>query len=332
MNLDIKTTNIKPRRQTFANVARRLGADKPASRYDEAMYDLQAAEIFHYRPTWEPQYELFDARRTAIKMADFYALRDPRQYYYGTYTIARSRMMESTEKNFSFVEKRNQMAAIDPAWAQKIQDYLIPLRHYEWGANMNNSQITDVGFGTAITQATMYATMDRLGIAQLISRAGLLMDGGSGDSLNEAKIAWMNAPMWQPMRHMVEDSLVVPDWFELFLAQNLVFDGLVYPLVYTEFDSIGQAHGGAPLSMLCDFMVDWFDETSRWVNAVISTAAKESEANRELFSAWFKHWAPRAVGAVKPIAQHVLGSDADDAVARALATLENRAKVLSLTV
>lgn len=332
MTLDIKTTSIKPRRNTFANVARRLGADKPASRYDEAMYDLQAAEIFHYRPTWEPEYELFDARRTAVKMADFYALRDPRQYYYGTYTIARSRMMEATEKNFAFIEKRGQMAAIDAEWAQKIQDYLIPLRHYEWGANMNNSNITDIGFGTAVTQATMYATMDRLGIAQLISRIGLIMDGGSGDSLSEAKTAWMTAPMWQPMRQMVEDSLVVKDWFELFVAQNLVFDGIVYPLVYTEFDAAGQAHGAAPLSMLCDFMVDWFDETSRWVNAVISTAAKESDANRELISGWFKSWSERAVAAVTPIAQHVLGDEGDAAVAKAAAALANRAKVLSLTV
>lgn len=332
MTLEIKTTSLKPRRHTFANVARRLGADKPASRYDEAMFDLQATDIFHYRPTWEPQYELFDARRTAIKMADFYALRDPRQYYYGTYTIARSRMMESTEKNFSFVEKRSQMASIDPAWARKIQDYLIPLRHFEWGANMNNSQITDVGFGTAITQATMYATMDRLGIAQLISRVGLMMDGGSGESLNEAKLAWLNGPMWQPMRHMVEDSLVVPDWFELFVAQNLVFDAMVYPLVYSEFDSVGQAHGAAPLSMLCDFMADWFDETSRWVNAVVSTAAKESEENRVLLSGWYKSWAERAVAAVTPIAKHVLEGEGEAAVERARLTLENRAKVLSLTV
>ncbi len=38
--------------------------------------------------------------------------------------------------------------------------------------------------------------------------------------------------MWQELRHAVEDMLVTQDWFELFVAQNLALDGLLYPLVY----------------------------------------------------------------------------------------------------
>ena len=40
--------------------------------------DIQATENFHYRPTWAPEFEIFDARRTAIVMKDWYALKDPR--------------------------------------------------------------------------------------------------------------------------------------------------------------------------------------------------------------------------------------------------------------
>ena len=41
MQVDIKTSDIRPIRQTFSHVARRLGADKPASRYQEATLDMQ---------------------------------------------------------------------------------------------------------------------------------------------------------------------------------------------------------------------------------------------------------------------------------------------------
>ncbi|MFA5123486.1 aromatic/alkene monooxygenase hydroxylase subunit beta [Zavarzinia sp.] len=332
MSLEIKTASIQPRRHTFANVARRLGADKPASRYDEAMYDLQATEVFHYRPTWEPQYELFDSRRTAIVMADWHALRDPRQYYYGTYTIARSRMMEAAEKAFSFAEKRSTLSGLTPAWAARVQHYLLPLRHYEWGANMNNSLITDIGFCTAITQATMYATMDRLGIAQLISRIGLLLDDSTGSSLATAKELWLHDAAWQGLRQTVEDTLVMGDWFELFVAQNLALDGVIYPLVYRHFDAAGQAQGGAALSPLTEFMSDWFDETSRWVDAVITVAAKESEANRALLSAWTKTWKARAAEAVRPIATQVLGDGATEALDLVLDDLDKRARKLTLEI
>ena len=80
MSVEIKTASIEPLRQTFDHVAARIGEGKPASRYQEAVFDIQPKINFHYRPTWEPEYELYDVRRTAIKMEDFDQLLDPRQY------------------------------------------------------------------------------------------------------------------------------------------------------------------------------------------------------------------------------------------------------------
>lgn len=324
MSLEIKTNSVQPRRNAYAYLERRLGNRTP-SRYEEGTFDMQPMVNFQYRPTWAPEYEIFDARRTAIVMEDWYALRDPRQFYYGAYTIARARMMEATEKNLAFVEKRNLLANIAPAWAETVETYLLPLRHFEWGANMNNCQITDLGFGTSLTQATMYATMDRLGIAQIIGRIGLLMDGHSGDKLASAKARWLDDPLWQPLRRMVEDSLVVSDWFELFVAQNFAIDGLLYPLVYKSFDAEGQRHGASGLSVLTEFMVDWHDETVKWVDAVLKRAAEESDANRALIGQWSAAWSKRAAEALEPLADHVLGERAGEALAEARSTLDARA-------
>ena len=93
MQIDLRTVSITPLRQTYNHVADRLGGDKAASRYIEATMDVQANANFHYRPTWDPEHELFDATRTALKMKDWYALKDPRQLYYGSYTQARARRL-----------------------------------------------------------------------------------------------------------------------------------------------------------------------------------------------------------------------------------------------
>lgn len=330
MSLDIKTSAVKPRRQTFAYIARRYGEDRPASRYDEATLDMQTTTNFHYRPTWDPAHELYDESRTAIRMEDWYALRDPRQYYYATYTIARSRMMGAQEKNFSFVQKRDLLQGMDPVWTAKIKDYLLPLRHYEWGANMNNCQITAIGYGTAITQGTMFATTDRLGIAQIISRIGLALDDNTGDSLAAAKTAWLEAPVWQGVRRMIEDSFVVADWFELFVAQNFVMDGLLYPLVYEHFDKAGQEHGAAPLSILSEFMVEWYSETAKWVDAVLKIAAGETEENAAQLDQWVGEWSERATSAFQPLAEQVLGNGAPSALEAASSDLRTRAEKAGL--
>lgn len=312
MKIDLHTISIKPLRQTFDHVAARIGGDKPASRYQEGTFDVQATHNFHYRPTWDPDHEIHDPRRTRIQMKDWYAFKDPRQFYYGTYTLARARMRETAEADFEFVEERG-LAANYPAAARKLAlEVLLPLRHVEWGANMNNSAICAYGYGTAITQPCIFAAMDHLGMAQYLTRVGLLLDDVA--ALDVAKQAWLKDAKWQELRRYVEDSFVLQDWFELFIAQNLALDGLLYPLVYQGFDSALLAQAGPTVSMLTRFQSEWYAETSKWVDATIKTAAAESAENKRLLSDWTRAWRERAVKALRPIAKRALSGDQADSV------------------
>jgi hypothetical protein len=49
--------------------------------------------------------------------------------------------------------------------------------------------------------------------------------------------------------------------------------------------------------MLTEFQVDWFDETSRWVDATLKTAADESLANAAQLAQWYRPGATRIVRA-----------------------------------
>lgn len=132
MHIDLRTVNIEPLRQTFDHIAARIGPNKPASRYLEGTMDVQAAANYHYRPTWDPEHEIFDATRTAITMKDWYALKDPRQLYYGSYTASRARMQETTEADFEFVETRGLAEVYDETARRTALDFYIPLRHVAW--------------------------------------------------------------------------------------------------------------------------------------------------------------------------------------------------------
>lgn len=328
MQIDLRTVSIKPLRNTFDHLARRFG-DKPASRYQEGTYDLQATENLQYRPTWDPQHQLHDAARTAVVMKDWYALKDPRQYYYGTYTIARARQQEAAEASFEFFESRGLDATLDPALKRTLLDLLIPLRHAAWGANMNNTGMCADGYGTAITQPCMYQAMDNLGVAQYLTRIALTL--ADADELDAAKAAWLDTPRWQGIRRLVEEMLVTRDWFELYVAQNLVFDGLLYTTVYEQLvDKQFTARGGASIAMLTAFIADWFVETSKWVDAVIKTAAQESPANKTLIAGWAAKWKPRVHQAIVPIAEHAIGDEAGALLAGIVANFDARLAKLGL--
>jgi phenol/toluene 2-monooxygenase (NADH) P1/A1 len=313
MQMDLRTVAIKPKRNTFGHVARRLGSDKPASRYQEGTLDLQTMSNQHYRPLWDPEHEYFDARRTALTMTDWYAFKDPRQYYYGSYVLVRARQQEAAESAFDFVESRRLVELAPPDVVALAKRILTPLRHVAWGSSMNNDFVAAYGFGAGITQPALLYAMDQLGIAQFVTRAALLM--GDPSDLDIAKSDWMDNPAWQSLRRLVEDLFVEKDWFELLVAQDLVIDGLLYPLVYQAIiDGKMASEGGSAIAMMTQFQAEWYAETTKWVDAQIKVAVSENADNKALVSGWVVKWRSRAIASLLPIAEMAFGADAQAAL------------------
>ncbi len=331
MAVEIRTNGVKPVRNTFGHLARRFG-DKPATRYQEIAYDVQPEVNLHYKPLWDPDGEIYDRRRTVVTMRDWYALKDPRQFYYGSYTTTRAKQQDALDRQLDFAEKRDLLRLLPDEVRESIVFALLPLRHYEWGANMSNCHVAAYGYGTAVTQAAIMVTTDRLGMAQHLSRIGLLLDGNTGESLSIGRSLWIDEPLWQGLRREVEALFVTRDWFEVLVAQNLAADGLVYPLFYQQFDQHVAARAGSALSSLTDYLLRWYEETAKWVDATIKTAAAENPENRERISQWFRNWRDRMAQALRPLSQSLLGDASEQALAAVLAQLDARAAKLGLTV
>ncbi len=323
MNIDLQSREIKPLRTTFTHLRKYVGDDKPASRYQEATIGVQSSANFHYRPTWDPEHELYDASRSAVVLADWNVLRDPRQFYYATWTTTRARQQDAVEANYQFVESRGLVGKMSDALRAKACEVLMPLRHVAWGANMNNSSICAYGYGTPFTAPAMFHAMDHLGAAQYLSRLGLALD--EPGVLEAGRNDWVTNPVWQPLRRYVEDSFVLTDPFELFVAQNLALDGQLYPLVYSSFvDDHLAAQGGTAVAMLTSFMPEWHDESARWIDAVVKTACAESDANRALIAGWLGRWGTRATEALQPVAELALAGAGAAALAEARSALDAR--------
>lgn len=330
MTIQIRTIDIEPKRQTFGHIARRLGGDKPASRYQEATLDVQATANFHYKPLWEPEFWHYDTRKTAVVMDDWYKPLDPRQYYYATYNIARANMNQAVERAFAFVEERGLVEKMSPAAKDAVAKGLLPARHLHWGSNMNMSEITQRGYGTAVTAPCIFSAGDHLGMAQIVSRIGLELDGQTGAGLDAAKRTWVADTAWQGVRRLIEDTFVERDWFQLYVAQTLGVNAVLFDMIYKNFDAAWR-DGAIAIAMLTEFMSDWRAEESRWSDHVVKTVAAESVDNASLVSQWAKLWIDRAIDAAKPLSAALL-DDAGKAAEAAGEAARTRARALGLAI
>lgn len=328
MTLEIKTANLEPIRHTYAYIERRFG-NKPATRYQEVSFDVQGATNFHYRPLWKPDKTLNDKTHTALHMQDWYAFKDPRQFYYGTYVQHRARLQDTAESSYAFFEKRNLVDNITEEAKAKIIQCLLPFRYVEQTANLHMMSGSAYGYGTVITQACIFAAMDRLGMAQYVSRIGLMIDGNTGESLQQAKQAWMNDAAWQPLRRLCEESLLEQDWFKLFLLQSLLIDGFIQSLVYGEFDKLLVENGARDIAMLTEFMQDCLTDLRKWTDTVFKTAAAESEENKALMQSWIAELLPQVQNAFSAWAGTALDQSA---VEIAIAVIAERCKKAGLSL
>ncbi len=328
MNIDLQAKEIKPLRQTFDRVKAYTG-DKAPSRYQEATLGAQPTENFHYRPTWEPAMEIFDVRRTAIVLDDWNALRDPRQYYYATWTMARARQQESMDANYQFVESRGLIDKMPEPLRNDVAAVLMPLRHAAWGANMNNCSMASRGYGAVFTAPALMHAMDHLGAAQFLTRLGLLL--GDSACLDDGKSAWLSDPAWQPLRQLQEDSFIEQDPIALFVRQNLAIDGLLYPLLYGQYvEEYVALRGGSAVAMLTVFMPEWHKESARWVDGVLKVIAAASDANRARLQGWIDADLARAHAALAPVAARAMPETHAEALAAARAELDARLAKLGL--
>ncbi len=303
MQYELRTQVIEPKRKTFTNLTERLG-DRPATRYEEGSLEIQPTANFHYRPLWDPEHEIYDPTYSAVRLTDPYSFTDPRQMYYAPYVTARSNLYEAFASTMQYLERRDLLERLPAEWKALISDVVLPLRHYETGGQLVSAYGCRFGYGTTVTQCLSYASFDRIGNAQTLSRVGIALGGGGDDLLAAAKQRWTGAEALQPLRRYTEELLVEKDWAIAHLGLDLA-DQLSYGLLYTHLDEAALLGGAGAYSLIAQHLAGWFTDHRRWVEALYAAWVndpEQGESNRAVLAAAVADLLPRAGAAVRALA------------------------------
>ena len=303
MQYELRTQVIEPQRKTFDHLVARYG-DRPASRYEEGSIDIQAKENFHYRPLWDPSHELYDEDFSVLRLTDPYSFTDPRQFYYAPYVTSRAAMSDAFGATLTYLESRGLLERLPERWGDLLAQLVIPLRHYESGAQLISTAAARFGFGTTVTQCAAYAAFDRIGNAQLISRLGIALDGGTAGLLEDAKASWLEDAALQGLRKHVEQTIVQKDWALSLVALD-VTDQLLYRMLFVHLDDAALTGSAPAYSLASQHLTEWFKDQRRWLDALYKAWTADSElgaANAEILERTVADAVDRAVAALLPLA------------------------------
>jgi phenol hydroxylase P1 protein len=306
VQFELRQQVVEPERATFDTLVARFGG-RPATRYEEGSIDIQAKENFHYRPLWDPAHEIYDPDYSALKLADPYSFTDPRQFYYAPYVISRSGTHDAFGKTLDYISQRELLAKLPAGWHAVLAEVVLPLRHYEAGAQLISVNGAKFAYGTTIAQCLAYAAFDRIGNAQQLSRVGLELGGQTDALLAPAKQAWLTDENLQPARKLIEQLLVEKDWAVANFVLDLA-DQLLYPLLTRFLDESALLGGAGAYSLIAQHLGTWYADNRRWVDALVKCWLQDptyGAQNRTVLHNTAAHWNYGVSSAVLGIAKAI---------------------------
>jgi phenol hydroxylase P1 protein len=213
-------------------------------------------------------------------------------------------MSDAVAATLDYLNSRDLLARMPDAWSAVLGELVVPLRHYESGAQMVSCDIARFGFGTSITQCAAYAAFDRIGNAQALSRVGIALGGGTAELLGEAKTRWVEDAALQGLRRYMEELLIEKDWGKALIRLD-VADRLIYSLFYTHLDDAAIDQGAGSYSLVAQHLSSWFKDQRKWVDALYKAWAADPEtgaANKALLADTTAEALEAALVALRPLA------------------------------
>ncbi|WP_071394110.1 ferritin family protein [Bacillus tuaregi] len=312
---------------------------KTKNEYEDVTVKQQPYVHMHYRHIFdERDYDIYDPRYTRLKSSDWEAFRDPKKFWYTTYVNNRKKLAEEIENAFNQTNELGIVENLSAEWVDAVRDIYTPLRHLEYGENVQMQHVIRYALGSAIEQCATYQAYDKTGRAQWISQWAMNMQEHHGDFLAHGKEVLLNDPAYQPLRRYVEEILVTDDWAEVLVAENLTLDLLLGNLMYREFSKEAMKHGDthlAVMNLVIGKQLDWHRDwafslfkllaqdtaESRWDylkalgyedwggdyrwGKVLSDpreTPEETLSNVEIIQEWVEKWYPKAFEAVLALA------------------------------
>ena len=250
-----------------------------------------------------------DARTTAMVHPNWFSYRDPSGLWQRPYIKLQAQQERSIQRAIDSAKLNGAFGDIAPEWQELLSRYYEAFGSYQWGMFRAHAFVTREALSDTLSMTYTFSGMDRLRHQQAIALYSLdLHEQVPGYSEGAGMAAWVNDPLCQQARRIVERLMSVHDWCEMVLMTNLVVEPLVTALIGSEFfRRLAPWHGDAVTPV-----IEMTAEADRIRNRAATrrlvdllTADRDRDGrpvpgaqNLATMQSWVDSWYPDALAAV----------------------------------
>jgi methane monooxygenase component A beta chain/propane monooxygenase small subunit len=250
-----------------------------------------------------------DARTTELVHPNWFEYRDPSNLWQRPYIKLQAQQERSIQGAITSAKANGSFGDIAPEWLPIVARYYEAFGSFEWGMFKAHAFVTREALSDTLSMTYTFSGMDRLRHQQDIALYSLdLHENAPGYTEGLGKDAWLNDPVCQGVRRLVERLLSLHDWGEMILMTNLVVEPLIATLISSEFFRRLAGLNGDSVIPVIEMTVEADRRRNRaatqalvtMLNADTDRTGRPVPAahNCELIQGWIDSWYPQALAAV----------------------------------
>jgi toluene monooxygenase system protein E len=237
---------------------------------------------------------------------------DPRETTYTRYTEIQMEKEIFVDGILAEIETTNYDASLSRSWLQVLEQLFTPLRFPFHGLQMAAAYVAQMAPGGRLTIAATLQAADEVRRVERFAYRQRQLQIAYPEFAQDSKSIWQRAPIWQPLRRVIEQLLVTYDWGESFTALNLVIKPLLDHLFMVHFSDLALRKGDHLLGQLLYSLNEDCQWHRNWSQALVKMATQDKSANRDVLQRWVNQWSPLCLRAIRALSPALAeGSPAD---------------------
>lgn len=283
-------------------------AKRRATQYEEVTMHIQWApqnyatqgyfnRDIHNHPSWYPE-------STRLKAGDWWAYRDPVEDWYRPFVDRQAAIGASIEQAIAGAKRSSMFKYVSPLWVRFLSTHYPVYRYPDYGVFMCQCHVQRDALSDVVSAPPVFQGLEKDRHAQDVALYCMELESLiPGYSDENSKGVWMELPVWQPTRRLIEKLLACRDWGEIHLMINLMFEPLASTLMTRELVLRYAPRFGDSVTPVIEQAVEADRElrASSVRDLVIFLLAQDPD-NRTTINGWVAKWAPDAIAAIDAFA------------------------------
>jgi toluene monooxygenase system protein E len=233
---------------------------------------------------------------SALKVSDWDAFRDPRATTYRSYTTLQHGKEQFVEGLLDEIDESGYDDDLADPWVRFLDHHYCPLRFPMHGLEMLAAYMGQTAPVSRLTNCAAFQSADEVRRLQCIAyRTAQLRRHRPDIDPSRHRGMWEDAEHFQPLRELLERSLVRYDWAETLVITNMVIKPRLDCWINEELAGVLAPANGDPILRSLHFSLAQDSQWHRDWTAEATRVAIAAEAdNEDVIRSWIDAWSPLA--------------------------------------